>query len=42
MSYSKMMGTMAKKNILLNRKMLSDLAQNHPEAFKRVMDVVSK
>jgi large subunit ribosomal protein L20 len=40
MSYSKMMGTMAKKNILINRKMLAELAENHPEAFARILSQV--
>lgn len=36
-SYSKMMGELKKKNILLNRKMLAMLAKDHPEAFKAVL-----
>ncbi len=36
-SYSKLMGAMAKKNIDINRKVLADLAMNHPEAFKAVV-----
>jgi large subunit ribosomal protein L20 len=38
MSYSKFMGEVAKKDIKLNRKVLADLAMNHPEAFKAVVD----
>lgn len=38
LSYSKFMGNVAKKDIHLNRKVLADLAMNHPEAFKAVVD----
>ncbi|MCW3808023.1 50S ribosomal protein L20 [Plebeiibacterium marinum] len=37
-SYSKLMGAMTKKNIEINRKVLADLAVNHPEAFKAVVE----
>ena len=37
MSYSKLMGALVKKEILLNRKMLADLAENNPESFSRVL-----
>ncbi|WP_278379953.1 50S ribosomal protein L20 [Chryseobacterium arthrosphaerae] len=40
MSYSQFMGALKKKNIELNRKVLADLAMNHPEAFKAVVDQV--
>ncbi|MCB0380901.1 MAG: 50S ribosomal protein L20 [Flavobacteriales bacterium] len=40
LSYSKLMGQLAKKDIELNRKVLADLAMNHPEAFKAVIDSV--
>jgi len=40
MSYSKFMGALAKSNIDLNRKVLADLALNHPDAFKAVIDKV--
>ncbi len=36
-SYSKLMGLMAKQNIEINRKVLADLATNHPDAFKAVV-----
>ena len=36
-SYSKLMGLMAKENIQINRKVLADLAVNHPDAFKAVV-----
>jgi large subunit ribosomal protein L20 len=34
MSYSEFMGKCSKKGIELNRKVLADLAMNHPDAFK--------
>lgn len=37
MSYSKLIGALKKKNIELDRKILSDLAQNHPASFERVL-----
>jgi large subunit ribosomal protein L20 len=39
-SYSQLIGKLATKNIGLNRKVLADLAMNHPEAFKAVIDAV--
>jgi large subunit ribosomal protein L20 len=39
-SYSTFMGGISKKGIALNRKVLADLAMNHPEAFKAVVDKV--
>jgi len=40
MSYSKFMGKIKANNIELNRKVLADLAMNHPEAFKAIVDKV--
>lgn len=40
MSYSTFMGGVAKKGIALNRKVLADLAMNHPKAFKAVVDKI--
>ena len=40
MSYSQFMGKVHEKDIQLNRKVLADLAMNHPEAFKAVIDAV--
>lgn len=37
LSYSKLIGLMHKANIEINRKVLADLAMNHPEAFKAVV-----
>jgi len=39
-SYSQLIGKLASKNIGLNRKVLADLAMNHPEAFKAVIYAV--
>tara|TARA_B100002019_G_scaffold57856_1_gene49707 strand:+ start:2118 stop:2414 length:297 start_codon:yes stop_codon:yes gene_type:complete len=40
MSYSQFMGKVKTNNISLNRKVLADLAMNHPDAFKAVVDKV--
>jgi len=40
MSYSVFMGKLHKSDIQLNRKVLADLAMNHPEAFKAIVDAV--
>jgi len=37
MSYSKLMGALHKANIDINRKVLADLAMNHPEAFAAIV-----
>jgi large subunit ribosomal protein L20 len=42
MSYSQFIGAVHKSGIELNRKALADLALNHPEAFKAVVDAVKK
>lgn len=41
MSYAVFMGKLKDAKIDLNRKVLADLAMNHPEAFKAVVDKVS-
>jgi large subunit ribosomal protein L20 len=38
MSYSEFIGKVHEKNLGLNRKTLADLAMNHPDAFKAVVD----
>ncbi len=38
MSYSKLIGALKAKNILLDRKILSDLAENNPAVFARVLE----
>lgn len=40
MSYSRLMGALHKNGIEINRKVLADLAMNHPEAFKAIVDKV--
>jgi len=40
MSYSQFMGRIHKNNIDLNRKVLADLAMNHPEAFKALVEKI--
>ena len=42
MSYSQFMGAVKSANVELNRKVLADLAMNHPEAFEAVVKKVSK
>ena len=37
-SYSKLMGSLKKKNILLDRKILADLVENNPETFKKIVN----
>lgn len=40
LSYSAFMGKMSKSGIELNRKVLADLAMNHPDAFKAIFEKV--
>ena len=40
MSYAVFMGKLKEAKIDLNRKVLADLAMNHPDAFKAVVDKV--
>ena len=40
LSYSALMGKLATSGIELNRKVLADLAMNHPDAFKAIVDKV--
>lgn len=42
MSYSKFIGAMHKKNIAVDRKILSDLANNNPMIFDKVVEEVKK
>lgn len=42
MSYSQFMGAVNKSDIQLNRKVLADLAMNHPEAFAEVVKAIKK
>lgn len=40
MSYSQFMGRVKANGIVLNRKVLADLAMNHPDAFKAIVEKV--
>ncbi|UJH67959.1 50S ribosomal protein L20 [Allomuricauda sp. SCSIO 65647] len=40
MSYSQFMGKVKANGIELNRKVLADLAMNHPETFKAIVEKV--
>ena len=40
LSYSQFMGKLKANNIELNRKVLADLAMNHPEAFEAIIKKV--
>ncbi|GAA3941412.1 50S ribosomal protein L20 [Hymenobacter algoricola] len=40
LSYSQLMGGLKKAGIELNRKVLADLALNHPEAFKGIVEKI--
>jgi len=40
MSYSKFIHALGKNDISLNRKVLADLAMNHPDVFKTIVDKV--
>lgn len=41
-TYSRLMHGLSEAGVGLNRKVLADLAMNHPEAFKAVLDSVKK
>ncbi len=41
-TYSTFINKVAKAGIIVDRKILSTLAQNNPESFKRVFDTVNK
>ena len=42
MSYAQFMGKVNQSGVELNRKVLADLAMNHPEAFEAVVKKVKK
>ena len=42
MSYSRLIHALKENNIDLNRKVLADLAMNHPDSFKEVVAQVKK
>ncbi|GHT63360.1 50S ribosomal protein L20 [Bacteroidia bacterium] len=39
-SYSQFMGALHKNGVEINRKVLADLAMNHPEAFRAIVNKV--
>ncbi|MEQ8704033.1 MAG: 50S ribosomal protein L20 [Phaeodactylibacter sp.] len=41
-SYSRLIHQLSESNVELNRKVLADLAMNHPDAFKAVVDSAKK
>tara|TARA_Y100001978_G_scaffold176325_1_gene169137 strand:- start:668 stop:1021 length:354 start_codon:yes stop_codon:yes gene_type:complete len=42
MSYSKMINLLNKSNVEINRKVLADLAMNHPETFSDIVSEIKK
>jgi large subunit ribosomal protein L20 len=42
LSYSRLMGGLREAGVEINRKVLADLAVNHPDAFKAVVGKVNK
>ncbi|MBI2096472.1 MAG: 50S ribosomal protein L20 [Candidatus Taylorbacteria bacterium] len=41
LSYSRFIGLAKKRGVSLNRKILSNLADNHPETFKKVLTKIT-
>ena|SRR3989338_5564440 len=41
-TYSKLIAALKAKHVALNRKMLSDLAQNEPAVFKKIVEFATK
>jgi large subunit ribosomal protein L20 len=42
LSYSKFVGALKKKNILFDRKILADLAQNEPKIFQKILEKIKE
>ena len=42
LSYSKLIFQLKKAGVGLNRKMLAELAEKHPEVFKKILQEISK
>lgn len=42
LTYSKFIHLLSKSDITLNRKVLADMAMNHPDTFKAIIDKVNK
>ena len=41
-SYSRFINALKKSNIIIDRKILAELAQNHPEIFKEILEEVKE
>jgi len=41
-SYSQFIGHLKKKNIIVNRKMLAELAVSNPDTFRNIVEVAAK
>jgi len=41
MSYSAFIHALKEKNIILDRKVLADMAENHPDSFARIVEQVA-
>jgi len=42
LNYSKFIYGLKKANIEIDRKILAELAENHPEAFKKILEIVKE
>lgn len=42
MSYSKLMGALKKSSIMIDRKILSEIAMKHPDLFKAIVTAAKK
>lgn len=42
LSYSRLMGALREAGVEINRKVLADLAMNHPDAFKAIVNKANK
>ena len=42
LSYSKFIGAMKKKNVLIDRKIMADLVENRPESFGKLVKEITK
>ena len=42
MTYNTFISALKKKNILIDRKILSDLAEHEPDTFKKIVEEVKK
>ena len=41
-SYSRFINALKKKNIIIDRKILAELAQNYPDIFKKIINEIKK